>query len=298
MNIRSTWLKRIEAPSPFCPIAPKGTTYVELVSAVPFIQDDGRASVNVIGRAEGAKYHYNGYINKEHSNGVFEILKKAQEDKEFVLMRFERQRKEGSDPNASIQEITADKEIAKDNVFRVLTAIYDFKNDRWLPANNVISDLKNDPPEIKEFIDTWVIDKREDRMTPEDFFKKEEKTPSHIQKGSTFDKEQQLLAMYFFLADYEKKNEVALTKEERQKLSKVLLNMADRIQLKIVDIEEPNYRDYSHTRARYVLFSVADMIVPLLNNFEDGKIDMSKFKGWVEKALNESYSIIEWSKEV
>lgn len=287
-EIKSTWLKRLTVPATFCKVAPNQNTYLELVSAVPSIDDNGRESVNVRGQAAGAKFGYAGYINKNHSNGVYDILKNAQENQNVVLMRFERQRKEGSDPNKTIEEVTTDMNVARDNVYKVLTAIYDFQNEKWIQANNTISDVNNDPPEVQEWIQKWVIS---EETTPDEFFASPTPDkPKFMPKDSAYDREQQLLNVYYFIMSQEKELGISFKDSFRQRLSVVLLNTADRIQLKLTGMDEPNYRDYSHTRARHVMFSLIQYKHPISEEL----LEKGSLKSWVVNITKDAFDTIEW----
>lgn len=292
-NIRSSWLKRFKAKAKFDKVAPEQETFVEIVSAVPVINDNGKDSVKVDGTADGAQYGYSGYINKKYSNGVYDILKQAQEERKYIIMRFEKMRKTESDPSLTIEEVTKDMRTGRNNIFNVLTAIYSANTGEWIHTGNKVSDVSEDPALVQEWLERYVLGGSETVDANEFFAGKEVKKAPFVPKGPEYEKSQQLLTMFFFIKDEASKNDIKLSEAANKKLAKVTLSLADKIQLRLTGIKEPNYGDYSHTRARFLLFHVIEDIVPI-GSVINGDKDL---KDWGIAVLEEAYKLIEWSQE-
>lgn len=292
-NIRSSWLKRFNAKAKFDKVAPEQETYVEIVSAVPVINDNGKDSVKVNGTADGAQYGYSGYVNKKYSNGVYDVLEQAQKEKRYVIMRFEKMRKADSDPSLTIEEVTKDMTTGRNNVFNVLTAIYNVNTGEWIHTGNKVSDVSEDPALVQDWLDRYVLNGSETVDADEFFAEKETKKAPFVPKGPEYEKSQQLLTMFFFVRGEADKYEIRLPESTNKRLAKATLALADKVQLRLTGIEAPNYGDYSHTRARFLLFHVIENILPM-KSVIDGSKDL---KDWGSAVLKEAYSLIEWSQE-
>jgi len=74
-----------------------------------------------------------------------------------------------------------------------------------------------------------------------------------------------LINFYMFVKDMEIKHSYELTEERRRLVSHKLLLLADGFQKKFTGAVLPNYKDYSHTRARSLVFQISERFVPLDN---------------------------------
>lgn len=289
MKLRSSWFRRIILPCPKCPVSPDKTTTVEMVSAVPVVEDNSKKqSVKVNGTADGAEFGYYGYINKDFDSSIYNILKEAEERDKNVLMRFERRRKEGYD--REIEELTENMNTGRESLFRVLAAIYNPKNNTWIKSQNITTIPENDPPEVEEWITSWVLPLGE-QISPEEFFEAEKIINKNTKKKNNnkyfnFNEEQALVTFYCFLIEQEKENDVHLTVEQRKKLSEILLKGANAIQKKFVGFVDTD--DYSHSRARYIIMTLASAAHPLSEE------TLNEPAKWFKSILEDAEELTNW----
>lgn len=299
MFLNSVWLQRFKAETPFV----KGkNTYVDLVCAIPEIQENKNSkSALVVGQAENTKYNSKGYVQKENSNGIYEILKKAEEEQKYVLMRFERQRKDTADQEMDIEDLYLsfgpDRKIdaGREFTYRVLTGIYDFNKMDWI-LTNPQSDPKQDPPEVEEWIKNNVIG---NQVTPDEFFETRQDTSSNenyeslMPKSNEFSKRQHLITFYYFLDKIVKDENLKLTDDDVRNLSRVLLNLSNRVQFMLVDTQEPNYSDYSHSVARQIIFNS----VEIRHKITDKLVNKADINEWANAILKDASNLTNWVKE-
>jgi hypothetical protein len=296
MNLRSVWLQRFKAETPF---VDGKNTYVELVCAVPEIQESKNSkSVYVIGQAENTKYNSKGWVQKENSNGIYEILKKAEEEERYILMRFERQRTEEADKNMDIEDLYLslgeDKKIEAGRKFtyRTLTGIYNFNNMEWI-LSNPQSDPKEDPKEVEDWIKNSVMS---NEVSADEFFKQREETQDFvpINKSGDFSKKQHLITFYYFIQKKSVEDNLNFTDDNIKDLSRVLLNLSNRIQFMILNNEIPIYNDYSHTVARQILFNLIENKYNISSNLTEKE----NINNWANSILKDAQNLTKWINEL
>ena len=126
----------------------------------------------------------------------------------------------------------------------------------------------------------------EGKIDVDSFF---EETKAQTIKPSSFDKSQVLLTLYYSVVDYGLKNGFELSEEQYRTVATKMLKLCDEIQKVILGSDQVDYRDYSHVRARYLVFSYAEKIEPLTADV------LNNINGWLSRCLAKSKEIIEWS---
>lgn len=266
-----------------------GEVGVGIYCGVPQLEAANRAgkSVKVVVPTAVSKFPGKGYIFAEGK--VFEILQKAAEAGQRVIVRFEKQRKKGVDINIPLAEITKTLDIARDNVIHACTGVYYPKEEKW-----ILSDSKADPaldtPESKQKIREFIAGEQEDIDT-EDFFDPPAPPQVKVANPPSFDKQQQLITMYYFILGCEKKYKYTLEEGQRRSAANDLLVLANAIQKFIKKADVVDYRDYSHTRARYLIFTFEDLVLNLDIN------QIAKFNEWKKQAWESAVSVLDWAQQ-
>lgn len=232
-------------------------------------------NANITFNVTGAKYGYGGFINT--SDPVFNLLKQAHENDTVICVRFEKKRKKNVSPITPIEELTKDMSTAKDNISRVIAGAYNVNTNSWILTRDAQSNPMEDPSEI-------AVELQKIQYDTSSFFAK----PTAKVQGQADDKANILVSMYFFIREREAKHGFELNEDQRRKLSLMLLAAADRLQTTVYNLDAPNYRDYSHTRARYILFSYEE-INPL--NLEAIK----NFKVWAQSFVEQNVDMWRWA---
>ena len=262
---------------------PKGDVKVSLFCAVPIVTKYKGSTYSVKLPVSHAKYPASGYIYE--GSKLHEILTMAQEKGERVLVRVEKQRKKGIDPSLKIDDLTVDLTTAQKNVVTAMVGVYDFSSNKWIIEGGH-SNPENDPETVKAFL-VDVQNGTED-VNAEKFFE-QQKPKIIIPNPQNFDYQQQLLTMYYFIKEKENAYEYELTEDQRRDFAKRILRLADEIQklIKLADIVD--YKDYSHTRARYLIFSYESNFANL------NKDTIVNINEWIKNAYGHAKDIINWT---
>lgn len=116
-----------------------------------------------------------------------------------------------------------------------------------------------------------------------------------IVKKGDFDSASQLLTMYFSTKSMLEKRNVQASEEMVQKISKDLLKVADALQLEFTENKAVNRGDYTHAKARYVLFSIEQYDLPIcVQCIEDQNI----YNIWITNLFNYGKKAIEFAYTV
>lgn len=261
----------------------KGDVIIEFVSAVPTITPTGK-SYKVEMKPEHLKFGVSGYVPAESELG--EIFRRASETKTVILARFEKHRKKGVDVNIPIEELTADMNTARENINKSFCGVYNKNTKKWDMMGGDYSP-ENDTEEMIKCVESLT---REFEKLDVDGFFEEKKAPTI--KSDNFDRSQVVMTLYYTLIDYENKNGFELTEEHRRAVTTKLLKLCDEIQKAILKSDQVDYRDYSHVRARFLVFSYAEKVEPITPEV------INNINGWLTRCLTKSKYIIEWSETV
>lgn len=248
---------------------------VNVVSLIPSEIKDFNSMKQVGGTADGAKFGNSGFISPTTS--VFKIVEKAHEEGRVVLLRFERFRKENIAADIPIEELTKDMNTAKDSIIKTLVGVYDFNNDEWVLTEEAKTIPSKDPENIMNGIKSL-------NVNVDNFFVSKSTGGSETTFAPSVNKEREnkenaLISMYFFLVDQEKAHNYKIPQSEKLKLAKVLLKLANYLQMETFNLEEPVYSAYSHTRARFMLFQLTEKLIPL---DEDAYNDIQSWAGKIQ----------------
>lgn len=254
---------------------------------------------NVSVKADNTDYGISGWINSDRDKAIFKIIEEAKKRDENVVVRVERQRikEEDKNPEISIQEI-ANSPNKTSRLARKVTGVYLPNKKKWLLTVDKYSDPEEDPESTQKLIkyinDTWEETSNAASVSDDDIVELFEGTVEEapepiIIKGKPFDLLQNKMTMYFFALELFQKAELDYTEEQVKKIALALGVIADKIQEMMVGLIKPG--DYSHTRARFVMFRVIETMLPLNSEV------LNNPKEWAQNILVESQKIIEWAKE-
>ncbi len=70
------------------------------------------------------------------------------------------------------------------------------------------------------------------------------------------------------------------------------MDLIRHIQKVILESDQVDYRDYSHVRARFLVFSYAEKVEPITQE------TLQDINGWLTRCLTKSKYIVEWTKTV
>ena len=262
--------------------SPKGEVKLSLVCAVPSVTKQ-KNSLKITAQPDKAERAFTGYCLND--TPMSQILQLAAEKNERVLLRFEKQRKKDVDINISIAELSKDITTGQKYVINACVGVYDFKNKNWILSANH-SNPDDDPADIQNVINECL--KGENDIDVDNFFEVQQ---VRIPNPRNFDTQQQLITMYFFILGCEKKHDYSLKDETRIEFAKRLLELADEIQKIIKEADYVDHKDYSHTRARFMIFQFEEFV----NHLD--KEAVVNLNTWMKDCYKYSKQILEWTKE-
>lgn len=230
-----------------------------------------------------AKFTGKGYVHINSS--LFKILEKAVEKEERIIVRFEKQRKKGVDINIPIAEISSEISIAQKNINLSCVGIFNPKTKKWILDQNY-GDPAKDTVEVKSKLQE-ILAGEEGEVDPDEFFAAPE---VKVANPLSFDKQQHLITMYYFIMGREQKYGVSLKDNVRESMARDLLALTDSIQKLIKEADVVDYKDYSHTRARYMLFTYEELVRNL------DKEGLSDFNNWKAGAYESAKAVLQWAK--
>lgn len=231
----------------------------------------------------GLDYPFSGYFPTNSSMG--NVLSKFSENKMLLTVLFEQKRKKDIDRNIPINELRPTPEIAKANTVKIVAGIYDWKENKW---------ILSDESTVTEVPQDWtneLIKRSLENDFNEDSFVPIVEAPKPVVTVET-DKSFFLINYYMFVKDMETKFEYELSDERRRLIARKLLILADAIQQKTTGIPIPNYKDYSHTRARGLVFQVFERFVNLDKRVETDEGLNNIMKSGMEMVT----SLLNWSE--
>lgn len=212
------------------------------------LEDKGNNNLRLVLKVTGAKYDFTGFINDD--NPVSNLLKEAHKNDLPIAVRFEKKRKKNVDPTLDIDELTADANTARDSIVNIVAGVYNFNTETWILTDDAVSTPSEDP----EYV---VHELQKAQYSTAGFFS-DQSAPSKPRvrvQGSPDEKANQLLSMYVHANELNAEEEIGLDANGVRNLAKYLLKAADMLQMSVYGLNEPAYSDYSHTKARMMLFS-------------------------------------------
>ena len=209
----------------------------------------------------GLEHPFGGYFPVNSSLG--KTLQKFADEEKMISVLFEQKRKNKipeEEHNKSIVELRDTPEHAKETTVKIVGGILDWSDKKWLisPESTVIKDR------IPEEWTSELIQKSVEQSFDNIEIAPVEEVPRPVMTQDK-DKNFCLINFYMFVKDMEIKHSYELTEERRRLVSHKLLLLADGFQKKFTGAVLPNYKDYSHTRARSLVFQISERFVPLDN---------------------------------
>lgn len=252
IQIKEMWLRDFSALGPEVEVDGeilRPNTKVSIaVGKVFALEDKGNGNLRVILKVSGAKYDFSGFINSD--DVVAKLLAQAQEKDMPIAVRFEKKRKRSADPRADIDDLTVDQNTARDNIVNVVAGAYNFNDKSWVMSDEAVSNPAEDPSNVEMELQKAVYDTSNFFSSPGG----QSKPRVRVQNGAD-DKANQLLSMYVHANELNVEQEIGLDANGVRHLAKYLLRAADMLQMAVYGLDEPAYNDYSHTKARMMLFS-------------------------------------------
>lgn len=262
-------------------IRPNTTTSIA-IGKVSALEPSGKNNLKCIVKVPGAKFDFNGFLND--NTPVANLLKEAKEKELTVCARFERKRKKNADPTKDISELTSSMDVARDNVVWITAGVFNFGTEEWILTDDAVSNPDEDPdnvlPEIKSA-----------SYSTEGFF--ESNNTPKLQTSDLDWKANHLLSMHSYATEHNIDNSIGLKANEIKVLAIYMLRAVDQLQMKVKNIPGPNYNDYSHTKARGVIFSWMRQN-PLSREIMD---EQGGFTKWITRFLEESIALWAWANE-
>ena len=251
------------------------------IGKVARLDEVGKNNLKAVVKVAGAKYDFSGFLND--NNTVSELLKQAKENGYTIAVRFEKKRKKDVSPKATIGELTVDASTAKENIVNIVAGVYNFGTSEWILTDDAVSTPSEDPEYVKDELEKA-------SYSTFNFF--ESGTAKRI---STTDKDwkvNHLISMFTYASEHNLENEVGLENKALKLLAKFMLKACDQLQMKMHNLDEPNYNDYSHTKVRGMLFSWM-RVNPLSKEIMGTK---GGFSEWLNEFLEQNTDLYEWAK--
>ena len=245
------------------------------------MEEVGRNNLKTVLKVPGAKYDFSGFMND--NNPVADLLKQAKELDAPIAVRFEKKRKKDTDPKATMTELTVDSNTARDNIVNIVAGVYNYSTKEWILTDDAVSNPAEDPAHVVQELEAA-------SYSTANFFDSER--PKKIVTTDKDQKVNHLISMYNFAAEHNLENEIGLKDEFLRILAGLMLKACDQLQMKMKNLDAPNYSDYSHTKARGMLFSWM-RVNPLTQETITKK---GAFNEWINQFLTENQELYEWAQ--
>lgn len=252
------------------------------IGKVTRLDESGKNNLKATVKVAGAKFDFSGFLND--NTPVANLLKQAKEMDVAIPVRLERKRKKNVDPTLDIKDITKDASTAKDHVVWIVAGVYNLSTNEWILTDDAVSNPDEDPSYV-------VAEIKSASYNTAGFFES-----NNAPKLQTTDKDwkaNHLVSMFTYASEHNFENELGLKPQELKVLAIYMLKAADQLQIKSKNIPAPNYNDYSHTKARGMLFSWM-RVNPLTKEIMTTNGEFSK---WISRFLTENLEIWKWANE-
>ena len=245
------------------------------------MEEVGRNNLKAVLKVPGAKYDFSGFMND--NNPVADLLKQAKELDAPIAVRFEKKRKKDADPKATMSELTVDSSTARDNIVNIVAGVYNYSTKEWILTDDAVSNPAEDPAHVVQELEAA-------SYSTANFFDSDR--PKRIVTTDKDQKVNHLISMYNFAAEHNLEHEIGLKDEFLRILAGLMLKACDQLQMKMKNLDAPNYSDYSHTKARGMLFSWM-RVNPLTQETITKK---GAFNEWINQFLTENQELYEWAQ--
>lgn len=282
-ELREKWIKGFVSLGPEIEhngqkVRPNTTTSV-VIGKVVRLDEAGKNNLKATIKVPTAKYDFSGFLND--NTPVSNLLKQAKEKDVPICVRIERKRKKNADPTADIADLTKTPELGRENVIWIVAGVFNFSTSEWILTDDAISNPEEDPDYVMKEI-------KSASYSTSGFFQ------SDAPRLQTTDKDwkaNHLISMFAYASEHNLENEIGLNTEQLKILAIYMLKAVDQLQMKAKGVEVPNYNDYSHTKARGMLFSWM-RLNPLSKEIMTQK---GAFNQWISRFLEENLEIWNWA---
>lgn len=282
-ELREKWIKGFVSLGPEIEhngqkIRPNTTTSV-VIGKVVRLDEAGKNNLKATIKVPTAKYDFSGFLND--NTPVSNLLKQAKEKDVPICVRIERKRKKNADPTADIADLTKTPELGRENVVWIVAGVFNFSTSEWILTDDAVSNPEEDPDYVMKEI-------KSASYSTSGFFQ------SDAPRLQTTDKDwkaNHLISMFAYASEHNLENEIGLNTEQLKILAIYMLKAVDQLQMKAKGIEVSNYNDYSHTKARGMLFSWM-RLNPLSKDIMTQK---GAFNQWISRFLEENLEIWNWA---
>mgnify|MGYP001157841176 FL=1 len=282
-ELREKWIKGFVSLGPEIEhngqkVRPNTTTSV-VIGKVVRLDEAGKNNLKATIKVPTAKYDFSGFLND--NTPVSNLLKQAKEKDVPICVRIERKRKKNADPTADIADLTKTPELGRENVIWIVAGVFNFSTSEWILTDDAISNPEEDPDYVMKEI-------KSASYSTSGFFQ------SDAPRLQTTDKDwkaNHLISMFAYASEHNIENEIGLNTEQLKILAIYMLKAVDQLQMKAKGIDVPNYNDYSHTKARGMLFSWM-RLNPLSKDIMTQK---GAFNQWISRFLEENLEIWNWA---
>lgn len=283
-ELKEKWIKEFISLGPAVnhngeTIRPNTTTSV-VVGKVARLDDQGNNNLKCVVKVPGAKYDFSGFLNG--NTPVSSLITECKEKDVPLCVRFERKRKKTADPSIDIKELTKSSDVARDNIVWIVAGVFNYGTEEWILTDDAVSNPEEDP-------DYVVREVKNASYSTEGFFE-DNKAPK-LQTTDLDWKVNHLLSMYNYAKEHSVENGLNFNENELRIIASYMLKSCDVLQMKVKSIPSPLYNDYSHTKARGLMFSWMKAN-KLSREIIQGK---GEFNAWISRFLEESISTWSWA---
>lgn len=280
------------------------------------IKDSGSGKAKQVIIDAGREHQGRPLYSKGWAPADSDIIKKAQEaldNEETVEFRIETVRnpkntrtKENVDRSIPIDELRKGMENARENVTLSVARIKLVSEDDWtdgilrtnikedrVKTGRTAADLDDSELDTGRKASSGSSYEYSDSVEPQAWI-------SRLKNGSVNPGSYHVAALsniYGFVADWNREHsDVEIDVEAARRISRSLLGVAGKLQVKIFDgeLEAPDLGKQSHTRARALIFETIKNQEPIT----EGVVENSdEFKAWLRKVYNAALSHWQWSVE-
>lgn len=221
-----------------------------VIGKVKSIDENGDNSKITVSSAP-AKFDFHGLTNT--SETIVKVLKEAQERDHTLVVRFEKKRRAKIDPTKTIAELAPTMDLGRQNVINTCVGVYNVNTEQWILSDEAQTSPNDDPTSI-------LLGIQKAQVSTDGFFDApvDEAPVQRVPRSQANDRANHLLSMFVFLKEKVAEQGFELDDTKVRFFSKNLLNLVDTLQMSLFGLNAPNYTDYSHTRARFLLFSYVD----------------------------------------
>lgn len=278
MSLKEVGIRGIAVPSKL------GNSWITGATGFPLIEKNRKNPdvSNLKIAIPGLEYPFSGYFAVASKIG--KALQHFADEDKMITVIFEQKKKNKlpeDEANKDITELRDTPEHAKKTTVKTVAGIYDYNKNTWIFTDEASFNGKDIPSDWTNEL----IQKSQDvNFDLGDLAPTEDIPKPNVPQS--VDKQSFLINYYMFVKDMETKYGYELTDERRKLISRKLLKIADGFQQKMTGLPVPNYKDYSHTRARQLVFQVTERFIILDEKVQTDEGLQEIVKGIISYGLN------------